>query len=154
MIRYFWKDLRPSVRAQLDTQGRDLDSWKEAVKKTVNAEAKTLLQSSASTRDMDSRCPQGNRPAKKEEKNFGGKNKSTDSISADISSGKQSSSTQQASSAHPKKDHRGSPWRERRQDQDSPAMGVNVTPKKEKADFSQVNCFHCRKKGHYANKCH
>ena len=93
MIRYFREGLRLSVRAQLDVQGKDLDSWKEAVKKAVNVEAKALLQSSSSTRNMDSRCPQGNRPTKKEEKDFNGKNKSTDSALADISSGKQLSST-------------------------------------------------------------
>ena len=102
MIRCFREGLRPSIRAQLDARGRDLDSWEEAVEKAVNAEAKALLQSSASTRDMDSRCPRGNRPARKEEKDS--KNKSADSASADTSSGKQSSSTQQTSSANSKKD--------------------------------------------------
>ena len=50
---------------------------------------------------MDSRYPQGNR--KKDEKDFG-KNKSTDSAPTDTSNGKQSSSTQQTSSANPMKD--------------------------------------------------
>ena len=104
MIQCFRKGLRPSIRAQLDAWGRDLDSWEEAVEKTVNAEAKALLQSPASIRNMDSRCPRGSRPAKREEKDFGGKNKSTNSTPADTSSGKQSSSTQQTSSANPKKD--------------------------------------------------
>ena len=103
MFQYFREGLRLSIRAQLDARGRDLDSWEEAVEKAVNAEAKAMLQSSASTRDMDSRCPRGNRPAKKEDKDSSGKNKSTDSPSADTSSGKQSSSTQQTSS-NPKKD--------------------------------------------------
>ena len=88
MIRYFREDLRLSVRAQLDARGRDLDSWKEAVEKAVNAEAKVLLQSSSSTRDINSRCLRGNRPAKKEEKDSGGQNKSTNSAPADTSSGK------------------------------------------------------------------
>ena len=43
MIRYFREGLRPSVRAQLDARGRDLDSWEEAVEKAVNAKAKALL---------------------------------------------------------------------------------------------------------------
>ena len=119
MIRYFREGLRPSVRAQLDTRGRNHDSWEEAVEKAVNAEAKALLQSSASIRDMDSRCPRVNRPARKEEKDSGGKNKSTDSPSADMSSGKQSSSTQQTFSANPKKDQdyqRGPRRRKRRGD--------------------------------------
>ena len=61
-----------------------------------------MLQSSASTRNMDSRYPQGN--WKKDEKNSDGKNKSTDSASANTSIGKQSFSTKQISSANPKKD--------------------------------------------------
>ena len=94
---------------------------------------------------MDSRCPQGNRPAKKEEKDSSGKNKSTDSVFADTSSGKQSSSTQQTSSANPKKDQnhqQGAFWRQegrQRQGQshNSPATGVNAsTVKKEVKDIS------------------
>ena len=86
----------------MDAQSRDLNSWEEAVEKAVNVEVKAMLQSSASTRDIDSRCPRGNRPAKKEEKDSSGKNKSTDFPCADMSSEKQSSSTQQTSS-NPKK---------------------------------------------------
>ena len=61
-----------------------------------------MLQSSSSTRNMDSRYSRGNR--KKDKKDFDRKNKSTDSISANISSEKTSSSNQQTSSANPKKD--------------------------------------------------
>ena len=57
MIRYFQKGLKLSIRAQLDARDRDLDSWKEAVEKVVNTKAKASLQSPASTRNMDSRCP-------------------------------------------------------------------------------------------------
>ena len=160
MIRYFREGLRPSVRAQLDTRGRNHDSWEEAVKKAVNAEAKALLQSSSSIRNMDSRCPRGNRPARKEEKDSGGKNKSTDSPSADTPSGKQSSSTQQTSSAKKDQDHQqgGSRRREGQQRQgrghDSPATGVNATAvKKEEKDLSQVECYNCHRKRHYATKC-
>ena len=147
MIRYFREGLRPSVRAQLDAQGGDLDSWEEAVKKAVNAKAKALLQSFFSTRDMDSRCFRGNRLAKKEEKDSSRKNKSNNSAPADIFNEKQSFSTQQTFSAHPKKDQRGGFWRRKGQCQDSLATGVNVIPKKEEVDLSQVNCYYCRKKG-------
>ena len=113
MIRYFLEGLKRSVRAQIDVQSWDLNSWEEAIEKAVNVKAKTILQSSFSTRDMDSRYPRGNRPAKKEEKDSSGKNKSTNSPSANTSSGRQSSSTQQTSSANPKKDqdHQQGPWR-------------------------------------------
>ena len=93
MIECFLEGLRPFVRAQLDAQSRDLESCKEAVEKAVNAEAKAIFQSSFSTCDMDSRCSQGNKPTKKEEKNSDGKNKSINSAPADISNGKLSSST-------------------------------------------------------------
>ena len=88
MIRYFREGLRPSVRIQLDTRGRNQDFWEEAVEKAVNVEAKALLQSSSSIHNMDSKCPWENKPAKKEEKDSGRKNKSTNSSSADTSSEK------------------------------------------------------------------
>ena len=61
-----------------------------------------MLQSSSSTRNIDSMCSQRNR--KKDKKDFGRKNKSINSVSADTSSEKQSSSTQQTYSANLKKD--------------------------------------------------
>ena len=94
MIWHFREGLKPSVQAQLDTRGWNQDSWEETVKKAVNAEAKALLQSSSSICDMDSRCLRKNRPARKEKKDSGRKNKSNDSPFADMSSGEQSSSTQ------------------------------------------------------------
>ena len=136
MIRYFREGLKPSIRTHMDARGRDLDSWEEAVEKTVNVEAKVSLQSPASTRDIDSRCLQGNKLTKKKEKDS--RNKSTNSTPADTSSGKQSSSTQQTSSPHPKK---GGPRRRRAQGQDSPITGVNAILKKEEVDLSQVDCF-------------
>ena len=74
----------------MDARGRDLDSWEEAVKKAINAKTKALLQSSFSIRDIDSCYSQRNKPAKKEEKDSGGENKSTDSVLADTSSGNHS----------------------------------------------------------------
>ena len=160
MIRYFREDLRPSVRAQLDTRGWNHDTWKEAVEKVVNAKVKALLPSSSNICNMDSRCPQGNRPARKEEKNSGGKNKSTDFPSADMPSGKQSFSTQQTSSAKKNQDHQqGGSWRQGGQGRqgrghDFPATGINATAvKKEEKDLSQVKCYNCHRKGHYATKC-
>ena len=63
------------------------------MKKTINAEAKAMLQLSSSARNMDLKCPQGNRPTEKEEKDSGRKNRSIDSAFVDTSSGKRSSST-------------------------------------------------------------
>lgn len=156
MIQYFLESLRPFIRVQLDSQGRELDFWEEVVEKAFNAEVKALLQLSSSTRKIDSRCPQGNKSAKNEEKDSE-KNKSTDSTSTDTPSRKKSSFTQQTSSAQPKKNqnHYDDPCHRQkyRQGQDLSATGVNVTSKKEKRDISHVKCFNCKKKGYYANWC-
>ena len=105
---------------------------------------------------MDSRCLQGNK--KKDEKDFDGKNKFTDSTFADTSSRKQSSSTQQTFSANSIKDQNDQQgfWQYKRQEQacDSFAMGVSTsTIKREVKDLSQVECYNCHWKGHYSNKC-
>ena len=57
LIQYFKKGLRPSIRAQLDAQGRDLDSWDEVVEKIVDAEAKASLQLYSRTREINFKCP-------------------------------------------------------------------------------------------------
>lgn len=154
MIQYFWEILRRFIRAQLDARGRELDFWEEVVEKAFNAEVKTLLQLSSSTHKIDSRCPQGNKSAKNKEKDSE-KIKSTDSTFADTPSRKNSSFTQQTSSAQPKKNqnHYGNLWHGQkcRRGQDLSATGVNVTSKKEKRDISHVKCFNCKKKGYYAN---
>ena len=80
MIRYFQENLKLSIRIQLNTQGRALNSWEEAVEKTVDVKAKTLLQLPIGTQKIDSRCFRENRPAKKKEKDFE-KAKSTDTLS-------------------------------------------------------------------------
>ncbi len=41
LIRYFREGLRPSIRAQLDHRGQDLDAWEEAVEKAGDTKAKT-----------------------------------------------------------------------------------------------------------------
>ena len=112
MIWYFQKSLTPSIRAQLDAQNQDLDSWEDVVEKAVNIKAKTLLQSVSSIYKMDFRCFQGNSPVKKEEKHSG-KAKFTNTSFADIPSRKQLSSTYQTSFAYLEKDQNRDLWRGR-----------------------------------------
>ena len=71
----------------MDAQNREIDSWEKAIEKAIIAEAKALLQSFSSTCKIDSKCLQGNRPAKKEEKDFG-KTKSTNTSFTDVFSSK------------------------------------------------------------------
>ena len=137
MIQYFRESLKSSVWAQLDAQGRDLDSWEDVIGKAINAKAKKVLKSVSNIREIDSKYLQGNKPAKKEKKNSG-RAKFTNTPSADIPSGKQSSSIHQTSFVHLKKDQNRGPRRERGrgQGQDLLATGVNATPNREKRDLS------------------
>ncbi len=68
LIRYFRDGLRPSVRAQLDHRGRELDAWEEVVEKAGDVEAKANLQPPFYVRDIDTRCPRGQRPLAKKDK--------------------------------------------------------------------------------------
>ena len=113
-----------------------------------------MLQSFASTWDVDLKYLQGNR--KKDEKDSSGKNKSTNSVSADTSRRKQTFSTQQTFSANLKKDqdqqqgfrYRGG-W-----GRNSPTTSVNVsTIKRKMKDLSQIEYYNCHQEGHYFNKC-
>ena len=152
IIRYFRESLKPSIWEQLDARGRELDSWEEAVEKAVNVEAKTLLQPPLGIREIDAKCLQGYKPTKKEDKDSG-ENKSNDIPSADVPSGKQTSSTNQKKDQNYQEGPRHCSRWGQRQGQDSPATGVNITPEKEEKDISHVECFYCRRKGHFANKC-
>ncbi len=70
LIGYFREGLYPSIRAQLDHQGRDLDRREEVVKKTGNVEAKANLQSLFYVKVIDARCPRGHcLSAKKDKEN-------------------------------------------------------------------------------------
>ncbi len=68
LIDYFREGLRPSIRAQLDHQGRDLDAWEEVVEKAGDAKAKANLQPPFYIRKIDSRCPKGHHPSAKKDK--------------------------------------------------------------------------------------
>ena len=62
-IQIFWNGLKPSIAALIQQRGRENDTWEELDKKAIKTEAKVSLLPSPFVRDMDQRCPQGNRPA-------------------------------------------------------------------------------------------
>ena len=142
LIRYFREGLRPSIRAQLDAQGRELDSWDEVVEKAVDAEAKTSLQLYSKTREIDSKCLQGERPVKTDDlsklkekikfshtlsANWGG-NQMSDEMS-DRSPGKKDSGS-----------HCGS------------YQGFRQSFHQSAKDLSHITCFNYDQKGHYATQ--
>ncbi len=153
-IRYFREGLRPSIRAQLDHRGQDLDGWEEVVEKAGDAEAKANLQPPFYVRDIDARCPKGYRPLPKNKENTYREPQSEASKDKDKAKSHHSTSANQPQTQAPKKDkcsrwggHGGG----------HPATGVNATEvaKKDKApkDLSHIKCYTCHQKGHYATKC-
>ena len=69
LIRLFRDDLRPFIRAQAKQEGRQKDTWDQAIKKAITAEAKAALNLPLWVREIDARCPQGHRSALKPTKN-------------------------------------------------------------------------------------
>ncbi len=151
-ICYFQKELRPSIRVQLDHQWRVLDGWEEVVEKAGNIEAKANLQPPFYIRDIDARCPKSHHLSAEKDKedtyrepqNEASKDKNK------AKSHSSSTSTNQPQTQATKKDKRGR-WG------GYPATGVNATEvaKKDKTpkDLSHIECYTCHQKGHYATKC-
>ena len=67
LICYFRDGLRLFIQAQTDEQGQDLDTWKEAIKKAINAEAKAACQPQSLIKEMDNCYSWGHRPTKNDE---------------------------------------------------------------------------------------
>ena len=59
-IRFFRKDFRLLIKAQIKWWGREDDSWKEFVKKTIDAKTKASLQPQSIICKIDQRCPYSN----------------------------------------------------------------------------------------------
>ena len=53
MIRYFWKGLKPSMKAEMEQRGREFDSFKDMIQKTVDAKVKTAFSASFASRETD-----------------------------------------------------------------------------------------------------
>ena len=62
MIRYFQKGFRPSVSVKIEHRGRELDSFKELVKKTVNGKPNAALQPRSYTCKTNQHCLRGSQP--------------------------------------------------------------------------------------------
>ena len=170
MIRYFREGLRPSIRAQLDVRGRELNSWEEAIEKIVNVEAKALLQSASITREMDQHCPRGNRltyttVAKLQASTRDPQDKSSASSAwypqdkpprslHPHSLRSESGETSEKGFWKEKKKQRHLDHEQARKDS-TPDASVNAPNVASTAckDLSHITCFNCNKEGHYATKC-
>ncbi len=149
LIRYFQEGLRLSIRAQLDHQGQDLNTWEEVVEKSGNVETKANLQPPFYVRDINIRCPKGHRLSAKKDKEHTYWEPRNE-VSKDKAKSNSSASANQPQTQAPKKDKCG-----RRGGH--PATGVNATEiaKKDKAlkDLSYIKCYTYYQTGHYTTKC-
>ena len=165
LIRFFREGLRPSIKAQIEQRGREHDSWEELVKKAIDAEAKASLQPPSILREMDQRCPRGNRPAHStvaKSQASSTRDPRDDPVEKppppsapkpSNSSPAGSSETSDKKAWREKKKHRrlDQQWDQGRKDTSfTPATGANSGTRK---DMSQITCFNCNKKGHYSRNC-
>ncbi len=147
LIRYFREGLRPSIWAQLDHRGQDLDGWEKVVEKVGDVEAKANLQPLFYVRDIDVRCLKDHRlSAKKDKEDTYREPQNEVSKHKDkAKSHNSSASANQPQTQAPKKDKRGR-WGGHL------ATGVNSTKiaKKDKApkDLSHIKYYTCHQKGH------
>ena len=111
---------------------------------------------------MDSWCPQGQRPTKKDDtdsRDFEKNKSSKNSLANVLSSGTQSSSAQPAKKDQNSRLCQGETWQQH-QGQNTLATSVKVTAikknkdkDKDKKNLSNIECYTCNQKGHYSNKC-
>lgn len=183
LIRFFREELRPSIKAQMDQRGRELDSWDELVAKTIDAEAKTSLQPSM-LREINQHNPRGNRPSHTfvvqpptqqgsliwdprheplvSVKTTQALDESTPSHFS-LFSYSHSSRPENISAKASNKKSRKERKEQRRQDQGrgrnfkTPTTGVDIActsgGARARKDLGHITCFNCGERSHYADKC-
>ena len=158
LIRIFWDGLKPSIAAQMEQRGREKDTWEELVKKAIEAKAKVSLLPSSFLRDMDQRCPQGNRPATltKSQTSSAWDPQEEPSEKAQNSKPSHSLHSENSKTSDPKarKEKKKKYCREQAQKDSgsTPATSVNMTEASGGAckDMSQISWYNCTKKEHYS----
>ena len=162
MICYFQKGLKPFIRVEIEQQDRESMNFEEMVQRAVNAEAKAGLKSSTMVRDSDGGCFRGYRPSyntssKVQTQGFKGSSHSKKLKPKDL---KPSPSCDNVAEPAKKEDRKEKKKRlreyRREQNKQTPVTSNNTkAPKKKKKrrDPSEITCFTCNKKDHYASNC-
>ena len=159
MVRYFEKDLKPSIKAKIDQDVSHLDNYEELIAKAVRADAKVSLQPSFYIRETDQQVPQRNQLAHtniqkieiQEVMKDHYEDKSKTKAFAPTST-QNSEPSDKARKNKKKKQHKA-------EQEDSTLVNrVNVAQtgeprqkRKKLRDLSMVTCFNYDKKAHYAN---
>ena len=167
MIRYFQEGLKPSIKIEMEQQDRASTSFEEIVQRVVNAEAKIGLRSSTIVQDSDAHCPRSHRLS------HNTSSKMQTQGSKDLSHSKETK-PKDPKSAPSRDDAAESPKKNDRKDkkkrfrgqrrehtgerkEQTSATNVNITDvskkKKKRRDVSEITCFNCDKKGHFASDC-
>ena len=156
----------------MEQRGREKDSW-ELVENAIDAEAKAGLQPSSFVRDMDQRCPRGNRPAyttvaKSQASTRDSRDEPSASSAWDppdepsekdqdepprfLQSENGKPSAKKARKEKKKKQRCQEAEQARRES--TPATRANTTNANvARKDLSQITCYNCDEKGHYARNC-
>ena len=153
----------------MEQRGRELDSFEELVEKAVDAEAKAALRPRSYARETDQYCLRGSRPSAAKASTQGQPMKDPrveepkKPKESKAPSPQRSDSTETSEQARKEKKKKDRRYCGRKPQDSTPATGVNSTntsgghssgsgrsqPQK---DLSQINCYNCNKKGHYATK--
>lgn len=158
LAQYFYKAFRPSIKLWIDEEGRELDGWKDLIKKVTRAEAKAGMQPPAN-REMDQRCQRGNRPAyvtaaKVQTQELSMEDarieepKPSNNYSQIDTSKKTPEKTQKE-----KKQQRCHKHKQARKESGSTSDINAPRASQARKDLSHITCFNCDQQGQYATKC-
>ncbi len=121
------------------------------MEKAVDVEAKASLQPFSGIKEIDSSCPKGYRPTKKDKDEANREHRDGDKTKSTHNPSPANTSQPQAQASKKNKCHQGS-----RRDHLTTEVNITEVPKKDKdkaKDLSHIECYTCKQKGHYANKC-
>ena len=131
LICYFYDGLRPSIQAQTDERGQDLDIWEEAIKKAINVETKAARQPQSLMNEIDNCYLWGHRPIKTDE--FAKKPKDTNKnssrppkLNAQAPQRSENADTSEKAWKEKKKNDQRNRRDCRAQKSSTPAIGVNT----------------------------
>ena len=138
--------------------------FEEMVQRAVNAEAKAGLRSSTMVRESDARCPRSHRPSYNTSSKVQTQGTTAKEPRTKESRPKEAKSTDGKAPAPPRSDKLAKPnckkkkreWLKKKKDS-TPATEDNAIEAQKKkrtpGNTSQVTCYNCQKKSHFANKC-
>ena len=175
-IRLFRNSLQLSIHAQAKQDGRQKNSWKQAIKKTITMEGKAAFNLPSWVWKIDTRCPWSHQSSTKTDKRTKEKVfKQNSSRSQEPRNQPPLRSKNTITSDQPLKDHKNNRHNRKchrdcgphspRPPGSTPATGVNKTNslawndrkcnwplKREDRDLTQVIYYNCNKKRHFANQ--